>query len=304
MKTVCQQQSPSRLKSLLLHSGSCFLLVTQMCGSVEAETLNGLPNWMAGHWCVDMGEETVEELWLPPHGNVMPGLGRTLNPERTTGFEYLRIVDLDGIQRFIAQPGGQPPTSFRRTAGGENRARFENPDHDFPQRIEYRKEGETLHAEVGGPVDNGEESVIRFDYRPCGSPALEGVDTKTIRLARESSNQAIVQHDVDGIVSFLDQEYVITISSGVIENGRDTAAKSWAHHFADFPDVVYVRTPAEVTISSSNPLAIENGTWVGTMTTPNGALEKGGQYTAAWRKVDGAWKIYSELFVLLYENTP
>ncbi len=54
----------------------------------------------------------------------------------------------------------------------------------------------------------------------------------------------------------------------------------------------------------TSPLAIENGTWVGTMTTPNGGLERGGQYTAAWRKTDGAWKIYSELFVVLYVNNP
>jgi len=282
----------------------CAAMVIFSISVAEAETATPFPAWMAGHWCADMGEETVEELWLPPRGNVMPGMGRTLNPDRTAGFEYLRIVDLDGIQRFIAQPGGQPPTVFGRTAGGENRARFENPDHDFPQRIEYWKEGETLHAEVGGPGDNGEESVIRFDYRPCGAQALEGDDEKSIRSAREGSNQAIAQHDVDGIVSFLDDEYVITISSGVIENGRETAAESWAGHFAEFPDVVYVRTPEEVTISSSNPLAIENGTWVGTMTTPDGALERGGQYTAAWRKTDGAWKIYSELFVVLYENIP
>jgi ketosteroid isomerase-like protein len=290
--------------SALRERATLAMIFIFFASAVEAETPGPMPAWMAGHWCADMGEEKVEELWLPPHGNVMPGLGRTLNPERTTGFEYLRIVDPDGIQRFIAQPGGKPPTSFGRTAGGENWVRFENPDHDFPQRIEYRKEGETLHAEVGGPGDNGEESVIRFDYKPCGSQAPEDVDTKSIRLARESSNQAIAQHDVDGIVSFLDQEYVITISSGVIENGRETAAESWAGHFADFPDVVYVRTPEEVTISSSNPLAIENGTWLGTMTTPDGALERGGQYTAAWRKTDGEWKIYSELFVVLYVNNP
>jgi ketosteroid isomerase-like protein len=129
-------------------------------------------------------------------------------------------------------------------------------------------------------------------------------EAESIRSARESSNKAIAQHDVDGIVSFLDDEYVITISSGVIENGRETAAESWAGHFVDFPDVVYTRTPAEVTISDSHPLAIENGTWVGTMTTPDCALEKGGEYTAAWRKTESGWKIYSELFVVLYENIP
>lgn len=73
-----------------------------------------------------------------------------------------------GVQMYIAQPGGRPPTSFKRTAGGEHWVRFENPDHDFPQRIEYRRQGDVLHAEVAGPGDNGEEAVIGFDYSPCG----------------------------------------------------------------------------------------------------------------------------------------
>jgi len=34
----------------------------------------------------------------------------------------------------------------------------------------------------------------------------------------------------------------------------------------------------------------------------NGKLENGGQYTAAWRKTDGIWRIYSELYVGLYCN--
>ena len=275
-------------------------LGTLLIGSAQAEVANSSLEWLAGHWCVEMGGDTVEEFWLPPHGGVMAGLARTLSTERTTGFEFLRIAQIDGVQSYIAQPGGRPPTSFRRTAGGERWVRFENPDHDFPQRIEYRREGEDLHAEVAGPGKNGEESVLNFDYSPCRSQPLASEDTDAIRTARAESNRAIARHDVEGIVSFLDVEYVITTGSGVIEGGRDGADESWAQHFVEFPDVVYVRTPSEVTLSSSNPLAVEHGNWVGTRTTPNGVQEKGGQYTASWRKVDGAWKIRSELFVTLY----
>ena len=33
---------------------------------------------------------------------------------------------------------------------GENAAVFENPDHDFPTRIEYRLVGESLVASIAG----------------------------------------------------------------------------------------------------------------------------------------------------------
>lgn len=125
--------------------------------------------WLAGHWCADLGDETIEELWLPPHGGVTIGLGRTRKEDATTAFEYLRIVDLDGVPAYVAQPGGRPPTTFSMTARGEQWIRFENPEHDFPQRIEYRRKLDTLHAEIAGPGEDGAEVVIPFDYRPCGA---------------------------------------------------------------------------------------------------------------------------------------
>lgn len=131
-------------------------------------------DWISGHWCADLGQETVEEFWLPPHGAVVIGVSRTLSDSQTAGFEYLRIVDIDGVPSYVAQPGGRPPTTFKRTAGGERWIRFENPEHDFPQRIEYRRAGDALHAEIAGPGEDGSETVIAFEYRRCDSTADAG----------------------------------------------------------------------------------------------------------------------------------
>lgn len=119
-------------------------------------------------------------------------------------------------------------------------------------------------------------------------------------MLRSQSNEAIAQHDAAAVGSFLADEFVATISSGAIQPGRKEHVGNFAEHFAQFPDVVYVRTPTTITISKSAPHAIEQGTWVGSRSTANGKLENGGEYTAAWRKTDGGWKIYSELFVALY----
>lgn len=124
-------------------------------------------DWMTGHWCTDSGGKSVEETWLPPRGGVLVGVGRTYTADRTVGFEFLRIAAVEGVQNYIAQPGGQPPTHFARTAGGENWVRFENPQHDFPQRLEYRRNGDNLQVEVAGPGNNGVEAVIRLDFGAC-----------------------------------------------------------------------------------------------------------------------------------------
>jgi len=127
-----------------------------------------------------------------------------------------------------------------------------------------------------------------------------GDDAETMRTLRQQSNDAIARHDAEAVGSFLDEDFVITISTGAIERSRDEHVRSFEQHFAEFPDVVYVRTPSSITISQNYPLAMEQGTWVGKRTTSNGKMENGGQYTAAWRKTDAGWKIYSELYVALY----
>ena len=129
-------------------------------------------------------------------------------------------------------------------------------------------------------------------------------DAEAIRSNRLQSNAAIARHDVETLQSFLDDDFVITISTGAIERSREAHGESFARHFAEFPDVVYVRTPATIVISDAYPLAIEHGTWAGSRTTADGKRENGGQYTAAWRKSDGVWRIYSELYVGLYCRGP
>jgi hypothetical protein len=123
--------------------------------------------WMSGRWCVTNGEERIEEYWLPPAGGVLLGVARAVKGGELSSFEYLRIVIEGGVPAYVAQPNGNAPTTFSRTAGGPDWVRFENPAHDFPTRVEYRRSGEALHAEIAGPGEDGKEVVIPFHYTRC-----------------------------------------------------------------------------------------------------------------------------------------
>jgi hypothetical protein len=123
--------------------------------------------WLDGHWCAESGGERVQEYWMPDHGGFRLGLSRTLKQEKTTAFEFLRIVIENGTPVYVAQPGGNAPVRFPRTAGGPRWIAFENRAHDFPQRIEYRRDGDRLSARIAGPGEGGKDLVIEFDYRRC-----------------------------------------------------------------------------------------------------------------------------------------
>jgi hypothetical protein len=124
-------------------------------------------DWFVGHWCSDREGAFIEEQWLAPRGDVLLGLSRTVRGAKTANFEFLRIEWADGVPSYIAQPQGAPPVAFKWVAGGKDWARFENPAHDFPKRVEYRKTENGLYAEIAGPGEGGKETVIPFDYKAC-----------------------------------------------------------------------------------------------------------------------------------------
>jgi hypothetical protein len=112
--------------------------------------------WLAGHWRAELGSATIEEGWFPPAGGAMLGINRTVAGDRMAGFEFLRIEEDEGGIVYFASPGGRSPaTPFTLVELDGQRAVFENAEHDFPQRIAYRREGSMLHAEIEG-VEGGE----------------------------------------------------------------------------------------------------------------------------------------------------
>lgn len=124
-------------------------------------------DWLAGSWCGDSGGRTLHEVWLPEAGGVLLGMSRTLRGGVLESFEFMRIVPAGEGAGLHVQPNGVAPTVFAITERGERRVRFGNDAHDFPNRIEYRREGDALHAWIAGPGDDGKEMRIPFDYRRC-----------------------------------------------------------------------------------------------------------------------------------------
>jgi len=106
--------------------------------------------WMSGHWATaGVDGRWTEESWSAPRGGVMLGHSRSGRGAALREFEFLRLqAGADGVPVYFAQPGGRAPVPFRLSARGRGSATFENPAHDFPQRIGYRREGSTMVATI------------------------------------------------------------------------------------------------------------------------------------------------------------
>jgi hypothetical protein len=83
-------------------------------------------------------------------------------------FEFTTIERRDSIIVMIPRPKGQRSDEFPLKEVSDGKATWENPTHDFPQRIIYRKaaSGE-LVARIEGHTPQGDRGM-EWTMRPCG----------------------------------------------------------------------------------------------------------------------------------------
>lgn len=116
-------------------------------------------SWLAGSWVTDMQvqDHSVNEVhWTQPDGGSMIGMNRTITSAKTVFFEYLRIESTPTGVVYLASPKGrQPPTPFKMVENSATPPRtvFENPQHDYPKRIIYWRDGNILHGRIEGEQD-------------------------------------------------------------------------------------------------------------------------------------------------------
>jgi hypothetical protein len=117
-------------------------------------------SWLSGYWLNCDDGRQLTETWSMPRDGLMVGVNQS-SGDGEAAFEFLRIATAPAGASYFAMPGGGAATEFplAPAASGEMRAVFENPAHDFPQRIVYSREGQTLTARIEGAMDGKTEGM-------------------------------------------------------------------------------------------------------------------------------------------------
>jgi hypothetical protein len=120
---------------------------------------------LTGCWENNTASKQRDEIWSKPKGGMMLGIGRVVVNGKTTEYEFMRIhQENDGLY-FTAQDTQQAQTSFKLMSLRGNVATFENPKHDFPQRIIYDlNTGKALKARIEGTIE-GKQQSVDFSFR-------------------------------------------------------------------------------------------------------------------------------------------
>ena len=117
-----------------------------------------------------------------------------------------------------------------------------------------------------------------------------------IRLARAAFNRALAAGDLHPIGPILAPGVVlITGSDSALIAGRKAQLLAWKREFAAPDRTLYLRTSDTITVSSVEPIALEQGHWQGTLAS-SGQVLASGLYSAKWRRVADGWVIEAEVY--------
>lgn len=157
------------MQKKFLSSSSIFALASGLFTSILSPIAHAQPvelnalGWLAGCWQRENSEAGTIEQWMPPAGETMLGMARTVKKGKTVEHEFMQIrVNAEGKLIYIALPSGQAETTFSLRQVSEQSIEFENPKHDFPQRVRYQLQAPNkLLARIEG-VSKGKPRGIDF----------------------------------------------------------------------------------------------------------------------------------------------
>ncbi len=265
--------------------------------AAELDDLDAL-SWLAGCWEGRGGGGRNQECWMAPQGGMMLGLSRVIS-ERGTSFEFLRIAAHGEGLAYLASLRGKEAVAFSLTESGEDRAVFANPWHDFPQRLTYRRDGDTLTARVEA---QREGEWVGFDIawkRVAGGwpaaaqpSAAEPPGTaiprkellaKQVRDVEMAFARTMADRDHDAFTALLSGEAVFV--SQTTARGRDQVAAQWQKFFQE-PEAPFSWQPETVEVLDSGTLALSTGP----VRDAEGKLIS--RFTSIWRQeAPGEWRI-------------
>jgi Domain of unknown function (DUF4440) len=121
-------------------------------------------------------------------------------------------------------------------------------------------------------------------------------DKDEILSLRNAYNVALKEFDAKHF-TFLTDDSQTTTGTGTLIQGKENLREYLSK--ASGPKMYWVRTPNEIDVNVDQGLAWEAGVWKGYTTDSAEKSVTGGKYSAMWVKINGDWKIKSQLFVKL-----
>ena len=122
--------------------------------------------WLTGQWEGIMGSGLYHEEWYPDELNNLTGRAYLIKNGEITNNEKLKIHLIENDIFYTADVSHNPaPVSFKLTEYSDKIFIFENPEHDFPQKITYEILSENNFKATVEAVNEGKTRKLVYDLK-------------------------------------------------------------------------------------------------------------------------------------------
>lgn len=168
-QTIIQMKKHIYILSLLLFTiFACSNPSSTTKQEAAAYTQLAFAKRMLGNWQNQFPEGIATESWELLDDSTYTGKSLVVIGKDTVSSESIQLqqrgTEVSYIPTVKEQNGGKP-IPFLLTSSSENQFVFENPEHDFPQKISYTFfSNDSLVAEISGNI-NGEQKAEQFPMK-------------------------------------------------------------------------------------------------------------------------------------------
>ena len=153
------------MKKIFLIAMLCAVFKTGVSQTISKNTTENFARleWLQGKWISLSGKpgQSGHERWVKSSPTAFRGYGVTTKDGDTLFIEKLTILIKDDNIYYVADvPENRDPVYFKLTAITGTGFVCENPAHDFPKKIEYRHEQNSLKATI-----SGDGKAVTFKFR-------------------------------------------------------------------------------------------------------------------------------------------
>lgn len=240
--------------------------------------------WLLGDWTADGNKTSFHESWteLAPRNFAGSGIERAKADGAVKGSEELRLLEMAGEVFYVSKVTHNAlPVAFRLTGCEQGRFLFENPAHDFPRMLEYRREGADR---LVVRVSDGGEKGFTLDFRratPDADPAV------AVLVAEDARFAAMIAGDAEAMRRALAEDLEYVHSTAVVE-GREGLIESITSGRTRYSAVtglerqVVMLAPETALVRGTGRFEVFAGT------TP---LDLKLRYLAVYGREEGSWRL-------------
>jgi Domain of unknown function (DUF6265) len=125
-------------------------------------------DWLLGNWENKSDDGDLFESWKKVNDSIYDGESYFIKGKDTLHFEKIQMKQKGEALYYIATIKGQnndKPVTFKHNDTIEKQLVFENPKHDYPQKIMYSQiTKDSINIQISG-IQQGKPSTERFSMK-------------------------------------------------------------------------------------------------------------------------------------------